>query len=76
MNCISARSTPQVLSIKDERTLKKKRKKFLLIRLCNSSASSLFEIFSFLIPLPEVDISCKAKGSDHASEGDFLSKNL
>ena len=74
MNCISARSTPQVLSIKDECTLKKKRKKFLLIRLYNSSASSLFEIF--LIPLPEVDLSCKAKGSDHASEGDFLSKNL
>ena len=27
---------------------------FLLVGLCNSSSNSLFEIFSFLIPLPDV----------------------
>ena len=57
IDCISARSGPQVLSIKGECT-------FLFIKfpdgLCNSSANSLFQIFSFLILLPEV----------------FLSKNL
>ena len=37
-------------------------------RLCNSSANSLFDIFPFLIPLPEVDLS--------ASEVHFLSKEL
>ena len=30
---------------------------FLITGLCNSSANSLFEIFSFLIPLPEVFLS-------------------
>ena len=32
-------------------------KNFLITGLCNSSANSLFEIFSFLIPLPEVFLS-------------------
>ena len=53
IDCISARSGPQVLSIKGECT-------FLFIKfsdgLCNSSANSLFQIFSFLI-LPEVFLS-------------------
>ena len=44
INCISARSGPQLLSIKSECT-------FLLLNfrkigLCNSSADSLLEIFS------------------------------
>ena len=55
---ISAKSAPQILSIKGECTFL--LFKILIIGLCNSSAHSLLEIFSFLIPLPEV----------------FLSKNL
>ena len=60
-NCISARSAPQILSIKVEYTFR-----FLnfqiIISLCNSSANSRvakskerwFVIFLCLIPLPEV----------------------
>ena len=33
---------------------------FLIIDLCNSSANSLFEIFPFLIALPEADLSARA----------------
>ena len=58
INCICARSASQLLSIKGEGTFHLLN--FLIIDLCNSSANSLLEIFSFLIPLPEV----------------FLSKNL
>ena len=74
INCICARSAPQILSIIDDCTFLLLH--FLIIGLCNSSANSyvwsenlamrakskgrLFEIFSFLIALPEV----------------FLSKNL
>ena len=52
INCISAKSAPQILPIKGECT-------FLLLNipiigLCNSSANSLLEIFSFSIPLPEL----------------------
>ena len=47
---ISARSAPQILSIKAECTFL--LLKFLIIVLCNSSANSLLEIFSFLtVPL-------------------------
>ena len=51
INCISARSVHQILSIKGDCTFLLLH--FLIIGLCNSSANSLFEIFSFLIPLPE-----------------------
>ena len=44
INCISARSAPQILSVKDERTFL--LLSFLIIGLCNSSANSLLEIFS------------------------------
>ena len=50
VNCISARSVPQILSIKDECAFSFLN--FLITGLCNSSANSLFEIFSFLIPIP------------------------
>ena len=48
---MSARSAPQILSIKGECTFS--LSKFLIIDLCNYFATCLFEIFSFLIPLPE-----------------------
>ena len=51
INCISAKSAPQILSIKGECTFLLLN--FLIICLCNSSANSSLEIFSFLIPLPE-----------------------
>ena len=72
INYISARSAPQILSIKDECTFPFSN--FLIIGLCNSSANSLFEIFSFLIALPQADLSRVAKLSDHEREADFLSK--
>ena len=48
INCISARSAPQILSIKGECTYL--FLSFLIIDLCNYSANSFFEIFSFLMP--------------------------
>ena len=51
-NCISAKSAPQILPIKDECTFYLLN--FLRIGLRNSSANSLLEVFSFLIPPPEV----------------------
>ena len=45
VNCISVRSAPQILFIKDECTILSL--KFLITVLSNSSANSLFEIFSF-----------------------------
>ena len=51
INCISARSAPQVLPIRGECTFLSLN--ILLIGLCNYSAT-FFEIFSFLILLPEV----------------------
>ena len=51
INCKPARSTPQVLSIKDECSFR--FSKFLLIGLCNYSANSWFVMFSFLLPPPE-----------------------
>ena len=45
INCISTRSGPQTLSTKGECTFLN----FLIIALCNSSASFLLEILSFLV---------------------------
>ena len=50
---ISARPAPQVLSIKYE------CKNILTIGLCNSSANSLFYIFSFLA----ADLACEGIGT-------------
>ena len=52
INFISARSAPQILSIKDECAFRFSN--FLIIDLCNSSAYSWFHIFSFSIPPPEL----------------------
>ena len=52
INYISARSAPQILSIKGDCTFLFLN--FLIIGLCNSSANCWSDIFSFLIPLPEV----------------------
>ena len=52
INCVSARSAPQRLSIKDKCTFLFSI--FLIIGLCNSSANCWSYIFSFSIPLPEV----------------------
>ena len=57
INCISARSACQVLSIKGECTFLFSH--FLIVVLLNSSANSLFKIFSFLVPQPEVFLSKK-----------------
>ena len=50
INCISAKSAPQILSMKGECIFL--LLKFLIIGLFNSRANSLLEIFSLLIPLP------------------------
>ena len=52
INCISARSAPQILSIKGEYTFLFLN--CLIISLCNSSANSLLNIISFLTVPPEV----------------------
>ena len=57
IKCISARLAPQMLSIKVGCTFLFFSCKFLIIGLCNSSANSLLQIISFLIPLPEVFLS-------------------
>ena len=72
INCISARSAPQILSIKGEYTFIFLN--FLIAGLCNFSANSLLEIFP--IPLPKVHLSGVAKVFDCARKADFLSKNL
>ena len=74
INSIFARSAPQIFSIKNYCTFLLLN--FLIIGLCNSSANSLFKIFSFLIPLLEVDLCQVDKVSEHGSEADLLSKNL
>ena len=53
INCISARSAPQILSIKDECTFRFLN--FVIMGLCNSSANLVFEKLSFLTPLPEAN---------------------
>ena len=52
LNCLPARSAPQILSIKDECTFLLLN--FLINGLCNYSANNLFDIFSFLIGPTEV----------------------
>ena len=52
INCISARSAPQILPIKGEYTFLFLN--CLIIGLCNSSANSLLNIISFLTVPPEV----------------------
>ena len=47
MNCMSARSATQILSIKGECIFLLLN--ILIIGLCNSSANYLLEIFSFII---------------------------
>ena len=46
INYVSARSVPQILSVKDEGTFLFSN--FLIIGFCNSSANSLLDIISFL----------------------------
>ena len=65
-NFISARSATQIFCKKDEFTFC--FSKFLIIGFCNSSANSWFNIFSFLTPPLEADLS--------VSKADFLSKNF
>ena len=55
INCISARSQLQILYLKDEYMFC--FLDFLIIGLCNSSANSLFDRFSFLTASPEVGLS-------------------
>ena len=52
INCISARSAPQILSIKGDHTFLYLN--FLILGLGNSSANSLFEIFSFRINYQQI----------------------
>ena len=72
INCISARSIPQILYITNKYTFPFWN--FLIIYLSNSSVDSSFEIFIFLIPLPEADLSPLsrvAKVSDRAVKVNF-----
>ena len=55
INCISAWSAAQILSIKGDYTFLLLN--FLKIDLCNSSDNSLLEIFSRLTVPPEVSLS-------------------
>ena len=48
-NCISARSVPQILSLKDEYTFNILN--FIIIGLCHSPANSWFGISSLLMTL-------------------------
>ena len=59
INCISSRSTPQILSTKGDCTFL--LSKFQIIYLCDSSANCLSDIFSFLTRLPEVFLSKKVQ---------------
>ena len=55
INCMSARSALQILSIKGEYTFLFSN--FLIIGLSNSSANYLLDVFSFLTVRPEVFLS-------------------
>ena len=55
INCISERSAPQILSLKDEYAFR--FSDLLLIGLCSSSAISWSGIISLLKPLPEDSLS-------------------
>ena len=57
MNCISAKSTPQILSLNDENTFLLLN--FLIIGFCNSSANCPFYLILFLIVPPVVFLSKK-----------------
>ena len=74
INCISARSAPQILLIKVECTFLLLH--FLIIGFYNSSANSLFEMLSFLI----ANLFYVAKAADQESieapPEVFSSKNL
>ena len=58
INSISARSAPQILSIKDQRTFRFSN--FLIIGPCNSLTNSWFDILSFLI-VPPANLFCLAR---------------
>ena len=58
INCISTRSAPKILSLKDYYNLRLLN--FLIIDLCNSATNCWFDIFSFLIAA----LPCVAKVSD------------
>ena len=75
-NCVSARSAPQVMSIKNECPFRFSN--FLITGFRNSLANSWFEIFPFLIPPPEADLShvVKVSDSDRASKCRFLVKQF
>ena len=80
ISCISARSGPQIFSIKGEFIYL--FSSFLITGSCNSSANSLFEIFSFLAPFPEGFLSknyklskqnpCIFSNINHTSRGQVL----
>ena len=80
ISCISAKSGPQILSIKYECIFLFSN--FLIIDLCNSSANYLLDIILFLTAPPEADLSgvtrlakvFNGKASDHASEVEFYTK--
>ena len=65
INCISARSAHNILSMKDEYTFRFSN--FLIICLCNPSANShvanskgcWFDIFSFLTETTKADLSAR-----------------
>ena len=64
INCISAKSAPQILSLNLEQTFLFLN--VLIIGLCNSLANCLLCLILFLKPLPDRDLS--------GSKADFLSK--
>ena len=66
INCISARSAPQIMSTKDKYTFRFLN--LLITDLCNSSADSSLDLISFLIAPLETDLS--------TSEVDFLSQHF
>ena len=55
INCMSTKWALQILSVKNKYTFLSL--KFLMIGLCNSSASFLVWHISFFIPLPESNLS-------------------
>ena len=63
INCVSGRSARQILSIKHGYTFLFLN--FVIFDLCNSSANSWSDIFSFLIPL-STNLFCVAKFFDGA----------
>ena len=58
INCISARSAPELLSLKNEYTLRFLN--FVILGLCNTPANCWSDKFSFLM----VDLSCIDEVSD------------